>query len=268
MEDCGVDWNLAVNYLPALNLLIKNCFLILVCEMVRHHQWYEGMVSIGVLLVVDRLYEQRHIFDSNSVLLSGFLGYVVMLLRSRHGGELGSVAFYGEILISGFWVLYSLYLQSIGDAVSFRMLRVYFVISIVYTCSISWLPAWPPLIPQEQGLRSLLFCMLSVMWVYLIGVYQRRMMKPNESGLHFFVCFSVCLFADKYLVAFFCAGVCALLIAKLCGPSTPGSSKAAPSAPTVLAAVPEPETTTIPQSEEIINLHLLFQEAKERSCKV
>lgn len=214
MQENDIDLNLAINYLPACITVFKTVILLACMEFLYFLENYGGMVFICMVLLTDRLYATRIIFDGNSILLLVFLGYVTMAVRDQLLHPY-LIPFPFIWILQIIWMLFSLYLQSIDGCISFVRLRVYFIISSVFISLMPYCSTHHTELRSTRILRGFVFCLLSLVWIYIIGIYKRRMTKAHESSVHFVIYFSPCLFIHPVAAFIFCVIVMCVVTWKI-----------------------------------------------------
>lgn len=213
MQDNEIDLTLAKNYVPACLTFVKCVFLLIMLELLERFHMESGVTTVMMLLLIDRLYTKIYIFDGNVILL------FITLTRSSHWIKTVSLLtekdremFTTSWWVTSFlWAVFSLYTQTIHGCIHQNHLRIYFVITSCFVSIGTWLGLTSSINAQEiyitRVIRGSLFCILSLIWIYIIGIHKHRMTKPNESGIHFIVYFSPCLYVSLSIFICFVVSV-------------------------------------------------------------
>ena len=255
MQDNEIDLNLAVNYIPLCLCVLKTITLLVCMEGLLWGGWEAGYVGVAMLLCLDRLCTRITIFDGNVILFSVFLMYFCSMVR-RPGDLPGDLPRYFTACL---WVFFALYLQAIYGSIHQKRLYVYFATTACFIALVPFGLYSERDSRMQRVLRSLFFTAMCMTWMYIIGIHKRRLTKPSESGVHFVVYFSPCLFAKFSVAAAFVISVYAVVMWKTfkCSQPTP-----------VVVNTPKLESiqeeTPPPEMEELTRL---FHEAKQRASR-
>ena len=217
----SIDLSLAVNYLPACSCAVKSFLLSLALCGAHSLRAAPAYVGVGALLVFDRLVQGRAcILDGSSVLMGIFAAHVVCEVQeSQSAHPYPAWMHWAFLALSAEWVGLSgcrLYLCSGGQirtavpASSRRAAQQWeFLASCghVVLCAFYRAPQ-----PEPRGVRisrHMGFVCLCVCWMYVIGIYLRRVTHvAADSAVHFASFFWPVLYVHPYVAA---AYACAVL---------------------------------------------------------
>ena len=243
-----IDLSLAINYLPACLTIFKTCILVLSLEIAIYFQNYGWLVAIGLILCFDRLTLDPGFFDANSILDVVFFAYCVLLLRSLpvHWVMPEQVWY----VLSFAWVAYAIFAQAHHLASPSRVLVTFCFLSLVpYTTHYAWD------VKAHTWIRSIFFMLLSLFWVYVIGVYKKKKPPPATA---FVIYFSPVLFVPLLLAVAFSGSVLLLGLFHFTNWSALYHKKHD------LETVPEEAPAALVIEETDQDLLLLFKQAKEQ----
>lgn len=204
MQDNEIDLNLARNYIPACMTVVKTICLLIVLEFLDSFHIENGVIGVIMILFVDRIYTKIVIFDGNVILLFITLSYLShwMVQRSvMHWDDRIEILWY---IFSVIWILFSLYIQAIYGCISMINLRIYFIVTGFFVTLVPFSIHGYKEVYTWRVIRGMVFCVMCLFWIYVVGIYKHRMTKPMDSGIHFVVYFSPCLFVSFYPAIAFC----------------------------------------------------------------
>ena len=214
-----MDLSLAVNYLPACSCAAKSFLLSLALCAAHFFRLAPAYAGLGLLLVFDRLLQGRAcILDGSSVLLGIFAAHLVSEVQ-----ENPSTAYFE--LAGAHWALsvewavlagYRLYLcgaaQGRAMPASSRRAAQHWeflgACAHVTVCAFHRAPQ-----PEPRGVRisrHMAFVSLCVCWMYVIGIYLRRVTNvAADSAVHFAAYFWPVLYVHPYVAAAYAGAVLA-----------------------------------------------------------
>lgn len=209
-----VDLSLAVNYLPACLCLLKTGMLTALLLAIHGARAGPAYVTVVSLLLMDRLMHPAAIVDSSGVLLMVCGAHLVTEVRTS--GVRYALPAAMQWVIGAEWAALAgcLLWEVHGPAPGLPRLRRYhwgFALTLGHVSLLALLSA-----EEEARLalaaRYLGFALLCLSWLYVMGVYRRRLVQQDSQGVHFATYFApVLLLAPlpAMLYAAFCAGTVA-----------------------------------------------------------
>ena len=202
-----IDLTLAVNYLPAVEVVLKVALFASTLSLMDQSEIFYGVAVMALMLSVDRSLrcELRSpgsvwILDGNALQFAVLMSWFVNRLRT----EASAPGFVLPLAMMA-WILASLALVAEPKAVqefyglyggaggTLRQIGPGVVNSFFVGLS-----AFLPCEAESGGvrvLRSLGFTLLCVLWVYVVGVWRARP-RQHQGGM--------CMFASHALIARFC----------------------------------------------------------------
>ena len=218
----SIDLKLAVNYLPAIECILKTLLISTSMSLLDNGHHLGGFIIMSLMLNIDRTIYHPMIFDGNAVLCCVLGSWVINYLRL-----MADAPKYMSPLVTISWMLFAFALvmepksvqelfvmYGTGSGGLFRQILPGLITSIV-AGTITFLP----MLQESNSFkisRSLAFSSLCISWVYLIGVWRPRPRNHN-GGLCVFATqtilarFSPVLFVDPIAaVAYFMASLAAL----------------------------------------------------------
>jgi len=283
----SIDLSLAVNYLPACSCAVKSFLLSLALCGAHSLRAAPAYVGVGALLVFDRLVQGRAcILDGSSVLMGIFAAHVVCEVQeSQSAHPYPAWMHWAFLALSAEWVGLSgcrLYLCSGGQirtavpASSRRAAQQWeFLASCAHVvlCAFYRAPQ-----PEPRGVRisrHMGFVCLCVCWMYVIGIYLRRVTHvAADSAVHFASFFWPVLYVHPYVAAAYACAVLASVALHmrpppLYSPAAPEPARQQHHEPP--AAQPRIEYLTCPEAqcelheepagESLEELELVFRQA-------
>ena len=211
----AIDLTLAINYLPACACLAKTCALALALCAVHATGAVPAHAAVGAALLVDRLLHPTQIMDCNSVLLGVFASHLVW--EGRRAGDPGGWWAGLPLALSAAWCAqagWCLWDGHGSPSVCTRLRNHQLAFAAV--AALVGLAAF---VHAEEELRVVRFSRyvtyagLSLCWMYVLGLYRRRLAHPADSAAHFAIYFSPVLYAHQYaalLYSAFCLATVAL----------------------------------------------------------
>jgi hypothetical protein len=246
-----IDLSLAINYLPACACLGKVCWLAFALCVVHAWHAFPAYAAVGAGLLVDRLVYPTRIMDSNAVLLAVLCSHLVWEVR-RAGEprwEPGlPLALGAAWCAQGGWCLWDRH-GSPSVCTRARNHQLAFASTAALASLSAFLHAEDE-IPMVRAARYVTYASLSLCWMYMLGLFRRRLTHPADSGVHFAVYFSPVLYVHQY-VALLYSAFCLVSVAIHLRPP----SQQQPRAPSPSAA---PETPSPPE-EDLAELERVYR---------
>ena len=208
MQEGIVDLSLAVNYLPACMCVFESTLLSLALCAVHAFRLTPAYVGIGLCLAVGRLmYSHPRIMDKSSILLGIFLAHAVSEIQEGSGDSSGIWHPYFQGFISLEWPALAGYRLLLGApkaaySAGRRALHWEFAgaCAHVAACAFHGSPA-----PEPRGVRIaryMAFCMVSLCWMYVVGIFRRRVTQGvSDSTVYFAVYFWPIMYVHPYVAA-------------------------------------------------------------------
>ena len=217
-----VDLRLAVNYLPACLCAVQSLVLSFVLVALHAARLVPCYVACGLCLVVDRLQRRTRILDGNSVLLGIFLSHVVSEVQ-EFGTDVWSAWSPLQFLLSAEWpalagyaMIYGVPSLTMGGRSGDRLA---FAVSCAHVAVFAFQRVASPEPRGVRVMRYLSFSLLSICWMYVIGIYRRRVTHvPTDSSVYFAVYFWPILFVHAYAAVAYAAVVFVFVVAFLRSP--------------------------------------------------
>jgi hypothetical protein len=256
MEIEGIDLNLAINYIPACLVVGKTLLLLFFLELIEVFRLYNAIVVLFLLVCIDRVYSHNYFFDGNMILLFLVFHHLCLCLQRNKHYSHPTLNMLWQILCV-LWFFLSFYIQSnIINGHYSQHWRFHFCI----TCCFIAISPFIDYDSHETALyrisRGLIFCVFSLFWMYVIGVYKRRITSTTDTGIYFIIYFSICLFAPMFVTIAYCATVFLVVVWK-----TFVTVRAAQES--VMSYPPLDETES--HTNDLEELQLLLRQAKERN---
>ena len=229
-----IDLTLAINYLPACACVAKTCGLALCLCAIQAARVFPAYAVAGGALMADRLLYPARIMDCNSVLLSVFAAHLVWEAQRASEGrwEPWSGA---PILLSLLWASQAGWCLWGGHIAANSILRQYnHQIAFAEAMLLAGLSAF---LHAEEEMRIvrfsryLTFASLSLCWMYVLGLYRRRLMHAADSGVHFAIYFSPVLYGHQYAALLYSAFCLVSITMHLRAPSPHPSAAPTPAGP-------------------------------------
>jgi hypothetical protein len=208
MQEGVVDLSLAVNYLPACVCVFESILLSLALCAVHAFRLTPAYVGIGLCLAVGRLmYSHPRIMDKSSILLGIFLAHAVSEIQEGSGDSAGIWHPYFQGFISLEWPALAGYRLLLGApkaafSAGRRALHWEFAgaCAHVAACAFHGSPA-----PEPRGVRIaryMAFCLVSLCWMYVVGIFRRRVTQGvSDSTVYFAVYFWPVMYVHPYVAA-------------------------------------------------------------------
>ena len=208
MQEGVVDLSLAVNYLPACVCVFESTLLSLALCAVHAFRLTPAYVGIGLCLAVGRLmYSHPRIMDKSSILLGIFLAHAVSEIQEGSGDSAGIWHPYFQGFISLEWPALAGYRLLLGApkaafSAGRRALHWEFAgaCAHVAACAFHGSPA-----PEPRGVRIaryMAFCLVSLCWMYVVGIFRRRVTQGvSDSTVYFAVYFWPIMYVHPYVAA-------------------------------------------------------------------
>lgn len=196
----SIDLTLAVNYLPAVEVVIKTAFVTSCLALLSPSDTLGGIAVMVMMVSVDRSLSSAWIMDGNALQFSVLLSWFVNYLRTAAVAP-------GLALPVATWLWCASSFVLVAEPKSVQEFFVLYgsgaggrfkqVLPAVGNCFFMGLFAFLPG-PTESGLakiaRSLGFVALCVLWVYVVNVWRPR---PRQQAA------GMCVFTSHAIVARF-----------------------------------------------------------------
>lgn len=258
MHELEVDLSLAVNYVPACLTLCKCALVLLLLELFHIWELQGGVIMVFLLLCLDRLCIKQVIFDGNIILCCLCLASATQWVQKTHTHHLHFLNHGGWQGLAYVWIIFAIYVQTAYDNINHFRMRVYFFITCIFI-SVATLVDYDPLeTPLQHAVRGFAFCIVSLLWMYVVGIYKRTMVKPADSGIYFVIYFSICLFIPAMPAVIYYTIVVFVVAWKV-------FVHAATSAQPPVSVCKDPEHIPEKKDHELEELQVLLRQAKERA---
>ena len=217
----GVDLRLAENYLPACFCIAKGVLLALCLYAAETRGSGSFVVGIGLGLVLDRVYCTRRIFDGNLLLLCAYVSRTAALVGGHVDGMdwalpgaclralyfvwfvLACLGMLPRRLDSGVWGgLRGL----LGQGRTSELWHVYLWYTCVCVCGTAFAIPSVEDGPLLGAVRIVAYVVMSVLWVYAVGLRQRGVLLVSTEGCLVMVCmYSAVLYLSAWMGGVLCA---------------------------------------------------------------
>jgi len=173
-----------------------------------------GYTILGLLLWMDRVifrvYLKNIIFDSSAIILAVYVSNVFLTLRTYntkpHMSFLGAVVNFGWMLSALCMIMEPVHLQRVFE----KRARLYHVVPAFITALAIGAQIQVHAPYEEYGIRffrGVSFALLSLVWIYVVGIHQSQSLEPlRENSSHFIARFSPVLYMPHSL-SFLFAGL-------------------------------------------------------------
>ena len=195
----AVDLRLAVNYIPALECLVKSACMACSLTLLHAGQHLSVYLMLSILLHLDRIVSKPLIFDGNSILCCLLASWVINNLRLSQESPV-----YLTETLTFVWICFSFSLvlepkclqEHFALYTSGHTLRhvAPSLITSVIVCLASFTHAAADS-STVLVLRALTFTALCVSWVYIVGVWRPR--PRCQSG-------GLCTYGTQCILVRFC----------------------------------------------------------------
>ena len=214
-----IDLSLAVNYLPACSCAAKSFLLSLGLCAVHSVRLVPAYAGIGLLLVFDRLLQGRAcIMDGSSVAMGIFLAHVASEVQESISAPPAPALHAVYWGLSAEWAAlagYRLYLCCFAQGRSHQHPTARratqnweFLCGCVHVALCAFYRAPQPEPRGVRLARHMAFVCLCVCWMYVIGVYLRRVTTvAADSAVHFAAYFWPVLYVHPYVAAAYSCAV-------------------------------------------------------------
>ena len=196
-----IDLSLAVNYLPACACVGKTVALAFVLCVIHAGGVTPAYIPVAAALMLDRLVYPSLIMDCNSVLLGIFASHLVWEVQRAADGRWEPWSGLHIILSVGWCVEagWNMWRKHAPNSITARLHKqnVSFASAMLVIGILAFLRAEEEL-RIVRFTRYLMYGCLCLAWVYVIGLYQRRMTHASESTTYFTVYFSPILYVHQY----------------------------------------------------------------------
>lgn len=201
MHESRIDLSLAVNYLPACACLAQSAALSVCLCFVHTLQIHPAFAGLCLVLAWHRIGYRARILDGSSVLFGVFLSHWVATARER--ADVGSPAI--RLGVSVEWSLLSGYFLVQSGRISEssqRASRWPFAVSCIHVAVLAFVEEPLPEPRVVRLARDVSFAFACVSWMYVIGIYRKRLaQQAAESALHFAGYFWPLLYSSEYVAA-------------------------------------------------------------------
>ena len=196
-----IDLKLAVNYLPAIECILKTLLISTSMCLLDNGHHLGGFIIMSLMLNIDRTIYHAMIFDGNAILCCVQGSWVINFLRASAEAP----KFMGP-LVTAAWLVFAFAL-----VLEPRAVQEYFVmygngsggllrqiLPGLCTSILVGTIAFTPMVAESNSFRifrSLGFASLCIAWVYIVGVWRAR--PRNHNG-------GLCVFATQTILGRFC----------------------------------------------------------------
>jgi hypothetical protein len=259
-----IDLSLAVNYLPACACIGKTVALAFVLCVIHAGGMIPAYVPVAAALMLDRLLSATLIMDGNSVLLGVLASHLVWEVQRSADGRWEPWSGLPLLLsavwpMGAAWCLWGKY--RITGATRLQEQRIAFAEAAAVVGALAFLRAEEEL-RIVRFARYLAFACLCLAWVYAIGLYQRRMIHPSDSAVHFTIYFSPILYVHQYAAlayaAFCLVSIGANVHTQQAAGLLPTGGEPDPPPPPP-DRPPRPEAQSLPPEEDLEELERIYR---------
>ena len=202
-----IDLTLAVNYVPAALCLIRLMFYLFLIGVLKSGEEIGGYTILALILWMDRVifrvYIKNTIFDSSAIILAVFISNVFLTLRTYNTKPymsfLGLVVNFGWMASAICMILEPVHLRRVFE----KRARMYHVVPAFITALAIGAQIQVHADHEENGMRFFRggsFALLSLVWIYVVGIHQSRSLEPlRDNSSHFIARFTPVLYLPSAL---------------------------------------------------------------------
>ena len=227
-----IDLTLAVNYVPAAVCLLRLVWYLFTLSLIRPGQEIGGYLVLGLVLYLDRVifrvYVMSVIFDTSAVILAVYFANVYHLVRLSNTES--HMNFFG-LIVNVWWVFCCVFMilePTRLRAVFEKRSRFYHILPALIMVLALVAQVQVHSEREEPGTkfaRGITFGLLSLVWVYVVGIHQSQAIEPlKDNSSHFISRFAPVLYLPPIIAGLFAvaASVCVFYqYYQNCAPPTP-----------------------------------------------
>lgn len=281
MQEGVVDLSLAVNYLPACVCIVESTLLSLGLCAAHAFRLTPAYVGIGLCLAVGRLmYSHPRIMDKSSILLGIFLAHAVFEIQESGDSGLWHPYFQGAISLE--WPAlagYRLLLGAPKNAFSAgrRALHWEFAGACAHVAACAFYGSAQPEPRGVRVARYMAFCLVSLCWMYVVGIFRRRVTQGvSDSTVYFAVYFWPIMYVHPYVAAAYSMAVLVSVAMHLAPAGSVGACssdgipmqqvQAATSSARLVEILPAPAHVVLPLPPPQHQQHQKHQQQQQYQC--
>lgn len=233
VQDGIVDLSLAVNYLPACMCILESTILSASLCAVHALRATPAYVGIGICLAVGRLmYSSPRIMDKSSILLGIFLAHAVSEIQEHGGSGVWHPYFQGAVSLE--WPALAGYRLLLGApkaaySAGRRALHWEFAVAGAHVAACAFHGSPQPEPCGVRVARYMAFCLVSLCWMYVVGIFRRRVTQGvSDSTVYFAVYFWPIMYVHPYVAAAYSMAVLVSVAMHLAPAGSAGGSEGIP----------------------------------------
>ena len=213
-----IDLNLAVNYLPACECVVKSVLLLGLIGVLHTASVLPGYVFVCLVLAFDRMHSNYHILDVNAVLFALFSAHVVSCIREWHNGSWHRFL-WAEFCMSLVWSVVAL-CALVYQPFQCRFTETF--LNLARACVIFFVSALSFCAPDDRDyslriVRGVCYFVFCIAWVYVVGIHKKGLMVLNEGTEYMVIFFSPVLYCDKAVACLYAVMVLVFIVYQFMG---------------------------------------------------
>jgi hypothetical protein len=197
-----IDLTLAVNYLPAVLCLLRLVWYLFALTVIAPGGEIGGYLIVGLVLYLDRVvfrvYMVSVIFDTSGVILAVYFANVYHLVQASNTAS--HMNFFG-LIVNVWWMICCIFM--IVEPARLRgafekSSRLYHVLPAMIMVLALIAQVQVHCDREDAGTkfaRGVAFALLSIIWVYIVGIHQSQALEPlKDNSSHFISRFAPVLY--------------------------------------------------------------------------